>query len=220
MNSLHAAVVLALLFGIVQGACVDIRGVYETGGAWLTYPTRDGSGQVTSQWASLYTDDMTWDVWVRVPSQSVEFQTSVMWTYGANHNTNAYSSSSRRRNIGVLISNSGTLAVLSFTGLHYYEEYGTNIMDDQWHHVAVVWKRSTTTGVLYIDGVASATSTYNPGNDNPGMDGQLTLGGGHYGRRIYCSLANFRMWGKALAASEVLLYKDSADPSIDGTVAF
>jgi hypothetical protein len=37
---------------------------------------------------------------------------------------------------------------------------------------------------------------------------------------MYAKLANFRMWNKALTASEVASYKDNTDPSLAGTVAF
>jgi len=214
-----------------------VRGIYDNGKSYLTYPTRDGTGQVTPEWTNVYSGDMSFDVWFRLSPTQDSFQSSfhrtpLMATYGANHNTNTYSSSNRRRNVGTFLNGNhgneqdGTIMLSAFTGPGATDQAFTvssvRVDDDAWHHVAMVFSRSTSTASMYVDGVLDGSIAYTPDTENPGLDGQLLIGGGTMNdpnRMVNAKLANFRIWQKGLTASEVAYYKDNADASASGTAA-
>jgi len=153
---------------------------------------------------------------------------AIMATYADDHNTNKYTSHNRRRNIGVYIQpQSGHVLLSTFVGeapespdgdLYQGAHVvigGFKIQDTDWHHIAAVWNKTEGKGWLYLDGVKNPEPvTYEPNNENPGLDGKLVVGGGHLGRTSTCQVSQFRMWKAALTESDIKAIVSCGEPNL------
>jgi len=193
-------------------ACHIEHKIYGMDRGWLTFPTRDEHGDPVSEWTDLVSGPMTWELWyARRPNVvgNTNEGNAIMSTYADNHNTNAFSAHNRRRNIGVYIQpDTGRLSLGAFVGesskvdpdpkdplAGAHTMLGPAITDQNWHHIAVVWSRAEGRAWLYVDGKKHTESVrYEPGEDNPGLDGKLVIGGGHLGRTTTCKVSQFRLW--------------------------
>lgn len=119
--------------------------------SWLVYTTRKASGVTPDtlpdflpEWSSLTTGNMTWEGWFRileVPSAN----TTLLGTYGANHDSLYYALGESRRRFGaVTLDTKGALSFRTNTGRSTGEVQATgpNACDGQWHNVAVVFMRN------------------------------------------------------------------------------
>ena len=70
------------------------------------------------------------------------------------------------------------------------------------HHIVLVLKRSGQAS-YYIDGVKMNSFTYTPGSENIGMDGSITIGGGHLGRNFQNEVSRFAIWSRAWSDADV-----------------
>jgi glucose/arabinose dehydrogenase len=86
---------------------------------------------------------------------------------------------------------------------------GVNVLDNTWHHIAVV--RSASQTIIYVDGVArltvatSGSVVYNLGND-------LVIGkhgDGDINFNLVGAVDEVRFWNSARGASEIISFKDS-----------
>lgn len=186
--------------------------VYGMDSGWLTFLTRDSDGEPIPEWTDLISGPMTWEIWYsRRPQAETNTQegNAIMATYADNHNTNAFDTHNRRRNIGLYIQpDTGHLSLASFVGPSVQEEpdssdiyggahtmLGPAINDNNWHHIAVVWNKTEGKGWLFVDGQKWSRSVrYEPGDENPGLDGKLVIAGGHLGRTTTAQVSQFRMW--------------------------
>jgi len=196
--------------------CTMVRKVYTQKSGWLMFRTRDESAEVLSDWQELYSANaMTWELWYSFLDNQTDTNTkaanAILSTYGSNHNSDRYTYSSRRRNIGIYIQpKDGRLTMGSFVGkkaVNVSRFEGPAINDGKWHHIAVVWDRIVGMGMLYLNGKYLGYVNYNIGAgltmDNPGMDGQIVIGGGHLSRTTSCELSEVRMWDIALSAKDL-----------------
>lgn len=134
------------------GRCVQPEMVYDSRDAgWLLYPTRLEEPLATGddkapEWMELIAGDMSWEAWFRVTAPKGEPST-LMGTYGANHDGIIYSNTvTRRRYANVWIDSRGALSL----GTNAGESSGITsptapetVSDGRWHHVAAVWSRSS-----------------------------------------------------------------------------
>mmetsp|Transcript_109341 Transcript_109341/g.193659 ORF Transcript_109341/g.193659 Transcript_109341/m.193659 type:complete len:582 (-) Transcript_109341:72-1817(-) len=200
--------------------------VYSVANGWLLYRIRDSDGVVSEAWTELYEGPMTWDIWYAmtepVEENEMTLGNAIMATYGDNHNTYYYANGStagRRRNIGVYIQPSnGTVSIATFVGpqtTNGHIAQGPVINDTDWHHIAAVWDRDTGKAWLYVDGKRFHTyAIYQPGDENPGLEGQLVIGGGHLGRTTAHMVSQFRMWSLALSDHHVKAIFECGSPSL------
>lgn len=202
----------------------------ETG--WLAFSTRDGEGDPIEEWTDLVSGPMTWELWYSKRPQADDNTNqgnAIMSTYADNHNTNAFSTSNRRRNIGVYIQpDTGRISLGAFVGDDSKTDpdpadplagantmLGPAITDEKWHHIAVVWNRTEGRGWLYLDGKRHNEAVkYEPGNDNPGLDGKLVVGGGHLGRTSTCKVSQLRLWKVALHARDIESIVQCGEPDL------
>lgn len=296
--------------------------IYGMDTGWLTMATRDDVGDALGAWTDLVSGPMTWEIWyARRPQYgaNTDLGNSIMSTYADDHNTNEYSTSNRRRNIGVYIqpttgaltlgvycgmaaaanatwycaikysggarvlkktyklseaqavlgpgSGSSEQAIIPMPGeevtagnmtslagdpntlskswsggsMFYWNWHSINAMrskcaaeeppvqvkgeahvmegptitDNDWHHIAVVWNRTEGKGWLYLDGQLHHDYVrYEPGDENPGLDGKLVIGGGHLGRTTTCQVSQFRMWQIGLHASQLQRIMQCGEPEL------
>ena len=81
----------------------------------LRFLTRQ-NGQVTSLWKELYEGDgMTWEVMMKF-REKPKSNTALMHTYGKKFNDNTYSSSHRRRAVGIFVGPSGQHHIFGCAG--------------------------------------------------------------------------------------------------------
>lgn len=217
--------------------------IYGMDQGWLTFLTRDKSGDPIGEWTDLIAGPMTWELWYARRPQSKHGNTkqgnAIMSTYADNHNTNAFSSHNRRRNVGLYIQpDTGKLSLSSFVGAAEnmtdmkgrklgkdvdpkdplggaHIMLGPTITDFDWHHIAVVWARTEGRGWLYVDGVKHSEAVrYEPGEDNPGMDGKLVVAGGHLGRTSTSQISQFRLWKTALKPEQLQSIMQCGEPDL------
>lgn len=201
--------------------------VYNLGSGWLTFLTRDEIGGLLDEWKDLVTGSMTWELWYSRRPQLNDTNThqgnTIMTTYADNHNTNAFSTHNRRRNVGIYIQpDTGQLSITSFVGdksmLPSAEPHATAgpvIADDNWHHIAAIWNKTEGKAWLALDGeIYPVPVLYEPGSDDPGLDGKLVIGGGHLGRTTTCEVSQFRVWKVALQASHLRSIMACGEPDL------
>jgi hypothetical protein len=206
--------------------------IYGMDQGWLTLDTR-ASGTVLPDWTDLYSGQMTWEMWYARRHQDNGTNTddgqAIFSTYADNHNTDAFDTHNRRRNIGVYIQpHSGKLSIASFVGESVQEApeaddpvggahvvLGPTIADYNWHHIAVVWNRTEGKGWLSLDGIRHETPVrYEPGDENPGIDGKLVVGGGHLGRTTTFQAAQFRLWKTGLQKHHLTRINQCGEPDL------
>jgi hypothetical protein len=79
-----------------------------------------------------------------------------------------------------------------------------NLCDGNWHHLCFVWDNSTTTSVVYEDGVAVITDTSTTGTLNSASD-TFYIGADPSGANpITGNIANVHIYNRALSSNEVL----------------
>jgi len=206
--------------------------IYGMDQGWLTFLTRDGDGDVIQEWADLHTGQMTREIWYsrRTPSgANTNAGNAIMATYADNHNTDAFTTHNRRRNIGVYIQpDDGKLSLAVFVGdsvqstpeatdpfAGAHVTLGPQITDMNWHHIAVVWDRIAGEGWLYLDGAKYEKPVrYEPGDENPGLDGKLVIGGGHLGRTTTAQVSQFRLWKMALTEEHISAIMSCGEPDL------
>ena len=93
---------------------------------------------------------------------------------------------------------------LSFGGFRVGEVFSTGVItnDGLWHHVTVTFVDSTNTLSFYIDGVASGGGTLNLPADVASH--VIKVGGHPAGHYFRGQMDEFRVFSRALSASEVL----------------
>lgn len=204
--------------------------IYGMDNGWLTLLTRDQDNNPIGEWTDLVAGPMTWELWYsRRPQSSTNTNDgqAIMSTYADQHNTDAFSTHNRRRNIGVYIQpDSGKLSLSAFVGPNAQQApdpddvyggaeslLGPTISDNDWHHIAAVWDRPNGKAWLYLDGVRFGSSMkYEPADDNPGMDGKLVIGGGHLGRTSTTQVSQVRLWKAAFKQEQVQAIMQCATP--------
>lgn len=212
--------------------CTIKHQIYGMNTGWLTFLTRDAEGDPIQDWVDLTAGQMTWEMWYAKRPQyghNTDMGNTIMATYADNHNTNAFSSANRRRNIGVYIQpGTGKLSLGVFIGENAHVDpdpddpyagahvmFGPAITDNDWHHIAVVWNRTEGKGWLHLDGQRHHDHvTYEPGDDNPGLDGKLVIGGGHLGRSSTCQVSQFRLWKVGLHQHELQKIMQCGEPAL------
>lgn len=193
-----------------------------------------GGGSVLSDWSDLYAGPMTWEMWYarrpQVSGINTQDGNSIFSTYADNHNTDEYSSNNRRRNIGVYIQpDTGDLSITAYVGAHTTEEepepddpfdgahvvLGPKITDYNWHHIAAVWNRTSGLAWLVVDGVKhNKLLKYEPGDENPGEDGKLVIGGGHLGKTTTFQASQLRIWKTALHQHHLEAINKCGEPNL------
>ena len=80
-----------------------------------------------------------------------------------------------------------------------------DLCDGDWHHLCFVWDDSTTTAIVYEDGVAVITNTSTTGTLNSATE-DLYIGEGLFAgaNPIAGNIANVHIYPRALSANEVL----------------
>lgn len=199
---------------------------------WLTMDTRDAQGDPIPEWSDLVSGPMTWEIWYARRGQvnanyGGQNGNAIMATYADQHNTNQYSTHNRRRNIGVYIQpDTGHLSLSVFVGDSVQGDVavddpfggahvmlGPSIPDNDWHHIAAVWNKTEGKGWLYLDGVKHPNWVrYEPGDENPGLDGKLVIGGGHLGRITTFQASQFRLWKIALEKHHLTKINQCGEP--------
>ncbi|CAE7207032.1 unnamed protein product, partial [Symbiodinium pilosum] len=169
----------------------------------LRFLTRQ-NGQVTSLWKELYEGDgMTWEVMMKF-REKPKSNTALMHTYGKKFNDNTYSSSHRRRAVGIFVGPSGQHHIFGCAGSNVHTgDKGPDLWDDKWHHIVLVLSKSTQQITYYVDGTKIASASYNPGSNNPGVDGEIFIGGGTLERYYGSEISRFAIWDRALSEAEV-----------------
>jgi hypothetical protein len=207
--------------------------IYGLDNGWLTMLTRDETETVLQEWKDLYAGPMTWEIWYSRRTQAdtnTNDGNAIMATYADNHNTNTYDSHNRRRNIGVYIQpDTGELSLATFTGASVQKDpkandplggahvmLGPRIVDQNWHHIAVVWNRTEGMGWLYLDGKVHFEGVRYElvADENPGMDGKLVIGGGHLGRTSTAQVSQFRMWKVAMQQHQIKKIMECGEPDL------
>jgi len=212
--------------------CTIAHQIYGMDSGWLTFFTRDSSNTELPEWKDLVSGPMTWEIWYARRPQfgaNTDKGNTIMSTYADDHNTNTYSTHNRRRNIGVYIQpNTGHLSMATFVGDSAKETpepddmfaganvvIGPAIRDNDWHHIAVVWNLTEGKGWLYLDGEKHWQAVeYQPGDENPGLDGKLVIGGGHLGRTSTCQVSQFRLWKVPLAQEHISRIMECGEPDL------
>jgi len=206
--------------------------IYGMDFGWLTMLTRDDQGDVLQEWTDLTAGPMTWELWyARRPQAEANTNdgNAIMATYADNHNSDAYTTHNRRRNIGVYIQpDTGKLSLSAFVGDSVQADpadddplggahvmLGPAISDNNWHHIAVVWNRTEGKGWLSLDGVRHHEGVkYEPGDENPGLDGKLVIGGGHLGKTTTCQVSQFRLWKVGLHENQLQRIMQCGEPDL------
>ena len=123
-----------------------------------------------------------WQVMMKF-HETPPYQTNIMGSY--EFNDNSYSTSNRRRSVGLFIKPDGRHFIGSaLQGERGSAASGPNLFDHKWHHVVLVLSKSTQKAYYFIDGVRINSADYLVGNQNPSIDGTITIGGGHLGRNF------------------------------------
>lgn len=209
--------------------------IYGMDSGWLSMNTRD-AGTAIQEWTDLSSGPMTWELWYarrpQIAGTNTNSGNAIMSTYADNHNTDTYSTHNRRRNIGLYIQpDTGELSLSAFIGDSVQEEpadddpiggahvlLGPTINDTDWHHIAVVWNRTEGRGWLHLDGDRHHEAVrYEPGDENPGMDGKLVIGGGHLGRSTTCQISQVRLWKTALMVHDLREIMKCGEPDLPVT---
>lgn len=112
-------------------------------------------------------------------------------------------------NLGLRLVNGSSMLLYLNSGTHDYYNYGNkNIQDNVWHHVAFVFKNIDGLKNIYVDGIdITRTSGPNKTSRPSGMDSTLKIGSSVNG-----SIAQFKIWNKALLPHEVqgcMYYSDN-----------
>lgn len=161
---------------------------------YLAFSTRQ-HGQVTNLWNELIAGDMTWEVVMKF-HETPPWQTNIMGTYEFNDNT--YSTSNRRRSVGLFVKPDGNHFIgAALQGESGSSVSGPNLFDHKWHHIVFVLSKSTQQAYYFIDGTKINSCSYPVGTQNPGMDGTLTVGGGHLSRNFLNQVSRFAIWSRA-----------------------
>lgn len=218
--------------------CPEKHYIYGITRGWLNMPTKASDGSPIQEWSDLIAGSMTWELWYARRTQTATNSAkgnSIMSTYADDHNSDTFSDpslSNRRRNIGVYIQPAtGQLSLAVFTGDSAKETpvagdlyggakvmLGPTIPDEDWHHIAVSWDKQAGQGILYLDGVMHPEAVpYEPGTDDPGMDGKLVIGGGHLGRTTTCQVSQFRIWKVALDVNHMKEIVGCGEPNLPST---
>ncbi|CAE7450874.1 carA2 [Symbiodinium pilosum] len=178
----------------VVGEAVVAQNYKSPGRNYLAFSTRQ-HGQVTNLWQGLIAGDMTWEVMMKF-HETPPYQTNIMGSY--EFNDNSYSTSNRRRSVGLFIKPDGRHFIGSaLQGERGSAASGPNLFDHKWHHVVLVLSKSTQKAYYFIDGVRINSADYLVGNQNPSIDGTITIGGGHLGRNFDNQVSRFAIWSRA-----------------------
>jgi hypothetical protein len=88
-----------------------------------------------------------------------------------------------------------------------YAVGSTNILDSQWHHVAMTWEDDGTPNVqdtkLYVNGVLESLSTSSSQSINTASGEDFEIGSDHSNRHLDGLLDDVRVYNKALSAEEI-----------------
>lgn len=208
--------------------------IYGMDQGWLNIKLRDDAGTPLPEWTDLYSGPMTWEMWYarrpQVSGINTQDGNSIFTTYADNHNDNTYSTHNRRRNIGVYIQpDTGDLSITSFVGdpatnstpdaddpfEGAHVTLGPKIDDYNWHHIAAVWNRTAGLAWLVVDGVKHDKYVkYEPGTENPGVDGKLVIGGGHLGKTTTFQGSQVRIWKTALHERHLRAINHCGEPEV------
>mmetsp|Transcript_37612 Transcript_37612/g.69446 ORF Transcript_37612/g.69446 Transcript_37612/m.69446 type:complete len:504 (-) Transcript_37612:7-1518(-) len=133
------------------GSCFQTSEIYRTlNRSWLVYETRERVGipegtlpDFLPEWADLTAGNFTWEGWFRV-LEVPSYNTTLMGTYGANHDGTYWALGESRRRFGAItLDTNGALSLSTNTGRSTGEVQqhptGPNASDGKWHHVAAVF---------------------------------------------------------------------------------
>lgn len=140
------------------GKCFLQDEIFDTGGdTYLMIITRAGTWKspyyepepeagianqpLLPEWATFSAGDMTWEGWFRVRSPPV-WRSCLMCSYGTNDATNIFSAENRRRHGAIWLETDGSLSASTNAGTSSGSIAGPNIVDNRWHHVALVWNQT------------------------------------------------------------------------------
>jgi len=89
-----------------------------------------------------------------------------------------------------------------------------NLVDGNWHHICLTWDGSTTTAVVYEDGVAKITNTSASGTLNSSTTEAYAVGAKNNGSNpINGTIDEPAIWTSALSASDVTAIYNSGVPN-------
>ncbi|CAJ1342222.1 unnamed protein product [Effrenium voratum] len=190
--------------------------VWRSQGDFLVFHTRDSTRKVTDFWQHMLMDDMTWEVWFNTNAAShLSGDTPILGaaTGMATYESQTRRRTHRRRHAGVHIKPDGTTLVKAHVLDSLVEQsHDKNISDGQWHHVALVFAKSSASLQYYLDGSLAAKVAYAPGDDNVAMDGQVLLGG-RADHLLSCKVSRFALWTRAFSHSEIRRMASTCDVS-------
>ncbi|MHC4721541.1 MAG: outer membrane protein assembly factor BamB family protein [Planctomycetota bacterium] len=199
-----------------------VRGWKEEGGKGSVLLLQGGYMEIPGYKGVTGTDPRTITAWIRSPQNN---GCLVSWGFNGSYEEGMYGEvwkiSTSYYGIQVHVP-AGTVST------YYYD-----ILDNYWHHIAVVWENDGTPDVadvkFYLDGVQTNTSTYdsNPRPVNTGDVADVWIGGSpstHGPTGYYGWIDDFRIYDRALTVAEI--YGQDADaycwqrPAIgpDGTI--
>jgi len=193
----------------VTGDLDPVNKYYTSGvGNWLVLTLRDGSGEYYHHWKDLIESSFSWEIWFSVhaeAAQAIDEETAIISTMGEEppFDTDLFSSSHRRRFIGVHITKRGTVKLNLRVGSTQASIATENsIADGRWHHVGVTFSTTFSRARLYVDGTSVRGDVYyTPDFDEPGMDGQVVVGGGSKMRSVEAKLSQLKFWRGELPAN-------------------
>ena len=90
----------------------------------------------------------------------------------------------------------------------------TNLMDDQWHHICILWDGAADSGYTsyYRDGAEVKFQPCSVGTRNAG--GAFQIGGG--GRTENVGITGFNLWNRILTESEIVEEANICDGGMGG----
>eukprot|EP00929_Paragymnodinium_shiwhaense_P059640 TRINITY_DN29861_c0_g1_i1.p1 TRINITY_DN29861_c0_g1~~TRINITY_DN29861_c0_g1_i1.p1 ORF type:complete len:507 (+),score=60.80 TRINITY_DN29861_c0_g1_i1:93-1613(+) len=130
-----------------KGLCLPPETSYQSRAAGYLYTKLkdDVIFEYWPAWRSMSAGDMSWEGWFKVNAPPAPDRSTLVGTYGPNHDGDLYSVEHRRRYGAIWVDTAGSLAMDTNVGESAGKlevEAPSNVADGKWHHIAATWSRS------------------------------------------------------------------------------